>query len=1127
MDGASSSDWMLMLGRQVRLRTPGGEELALDPLAQLIAARLVLDGPQPRESLARRLWPETDTARARGNLRQRLLRLKTQAGRTWIDGGDTLVLAADLRVQRLADEPLLPELPEPADDELAAWLHGARQTWQQPRREALERALAEAEAEARLDDALARATECVALDPTAEQPRRALARVHYLRQDRARALVELDALDELLRRQHGAPPSPATQALRRQVLAQTGAPAPEVLAKTASELPVSLLRPPRLVGRDAEQAQLRQALDGGAACLLLGEAGLGKSRLIDDVLLGRAGAAGVKAQSGDAAVPFATLARLLRRLLADHAEAAPAHALQVLSPLLPGVATAASALLSPGPAVAVLAPEGPRLALLETLRTLWQRLGLRVVAVDDLHFADDASLELLQALIGDERLAGVCWLLAQRPAEPGGASARVDALLNGLAETARLQRLRLQPLDEPGVAALVGSLGLGLDAEAWAPRLHRHTGGNPLFVLETLKQLQRADVAGGRLPASASVEALIERRLQRLGAPALALARLAALAGADFDLPLAEAVAGRGLLDLADAWNELVLAQVLREDGSFAHDLVLDAVRRGVPSPVARELHRRIAGRLAACGAAPARLAEHWERAGASAEAGRAWRAAAQAAAAAGRHREEAVFCGRAAEAFGRCSDHAARFDALCAEVDACVRADLGEESLARAAALAGLAADDAERLRALRLHVDMLANRGQAAQALQQAQPAFALLERLPESALTLAERIRLSACAIGCHMHLMQHDEGGAALDRLLGQVASSGFTPAPAERQLLANAQANVAWISGRLREAVRHYERAADEAEALGRSADAAVCWGNIATSWARLGFSGHATEAAERSLRLHRIGDPGTGLVQQAAINLARARRDQGRFAEALALYEDAVAAFGASRSGVWRLVAELGLATTWSRLGQFARALALLHTDDGEAPAFLRSQRRLARGDLLLLMGGEGRPWLDEAWAVLREIPPYAPGSAVAWLQGQPPAEVWAEAGRIAAEAHAADLGGVALTARVRQAEAALALGREADAESAAAAALALLAEGRHPEGTSLPMVWWVGARAAQAAGLHHEAARRAAAGAHWLRDAALPHVAPPFIESFLTRHPVHRALLALQQALQGGAAAP
>lgn len=588
---------------------------------------------------------------------------------------------------------------------------------------------------------------------------------------------------------------------------------------------------------------------------------------------------------------------------------------------------------------------------------------------------------------------------------------------------------------------------------------------------------------------------------------------------------------GRGLLDLADAWNELAQAQVLREDGSFAHDLVLDAVRRGVPAPVARELHARIAAWLGARAAAPARLAEHWERAGVNAEAGAAWRAAARAAAATGRYREEAAFQARAAEAFGSCGDAASRFEALCDEVDALVRADLGAESLARAAALSALAADDSQRLRALRHHIDLLGNRGQPAEAIERAQLAFALLDPLlargDTQAQALAEHVRIGGAVVACHLHLMQRDEAVAVLDRLLGRLAASGVSPAAPEQQLLANAQANVAWISGRLREAAAHFEDAAAQAAALGQGNNVATSWNNIATCWARLGLNERAADAAERSWRQRRSGEPGTGLVQQTAVTLARARRDQGRFAEALALYEDAVAEFSRTQAHLWLHLAEMGLATTWARLGQFARGLALLHTDDQAAPPYIRAQRRLARGDLLVLMGGDARPWLDEGWAVLRGLPPHALGAALVWLQGREPDEVWAEATRIAAEALAADLGGVALAARVRQAEAALALGRAADAEAAAGTALSLLDEGHHPEGFGLPVVWWVAARAAHAAGRPHEAARRADVGARWLRDTALPHVAPPFIESFLTRHPVHRALLALQQSLQGNGSIP
>ena len=74
------------------------------------------------------------------------------------------------------------------------------------------------------------------------------------------------------------------------------------------------------------------------------------------------------------------------------------------------------------------------------------------------------------------------------------------------------------------MARLLLSLALpGLEAPAWAARLQRHTGGNPLFILETLKQLQPGDLAAGRMPRSATVGALIDRRLKALSADALAL----------------------------------------------------------------------------------------------------------------------------------------------------------------------------------------------------------------------------------------------------------------------------------------------------------------------------------------------------------------------------------------------------------------------------------------------------------------------------------------------------------------------------------------------------------------------------------------------------------------------------
>ena len=72
---------------------------------------------------------------------------------------------------------------------------------------------------------------------------------------------------------------------------------------------------------------------------------------------------------------------------------------------------------------------------------------------------------------------------------------------------------------------------------------------------------------------------------------------------------------GRRAVELANAWDELQQAQVLRDE-AFAHDLVADAVLRGLPTAVARRVHAQCAGWLQAHQGEPARVARHWRGAG-------------------------------------------------------------------------------------------------------------------------------------------------------------------------------------------------------------------------------------------------------------------------------------------------------------------------------------------------------------------------------------------------------------------------------------------------------------------------------------------------------------------------------
>ena len=93
------------------LLLPGGEVRLLDRHGALIAARLALAGPQPRRLLAGLLWPDVPPARARANLRQRLLRLKDLANSAWIVGYHTLSLLPGVRWDR--PDALVPGMPAP------------------------------------------------------------------------------------------------------------------------------------------------------------------------------------------------------------------------------------------------------------------------------------------------------------------------------------------------------------------------------------------------------------------------------------------------------------------------------------------------------------------------------------------------------------------------------------------------------------------------------------------------------------------------------------------------------------------------------------------------------------------------------------------------------------------------------------------------------------------------------------------------------------------------------------------------------------------------------------------------------------------------------------------------------
>jgi hypothetical protein len=174
----------------------------------------------------------------------------------------------------------------------------------------------------------------------------------------------------------------------------------------------------------------------------------------------------VSARPGDAGVPYASLGRALRAVIGRAPSMLEPAQRDELARVLPEI----------GPAVVAAAGATRRPTLFAALEALLldaRADGLAALVIDDLHFADSASLEMLQGLVLAESLADLRWGFAQRPAE---GEAAVEALATALEEAHRVEFVALGALDEPAMRELVESLGLdGHDPARLAPLLVRHT----------------------------------------------------------------------------------------------------------------------------------------------------------------------------------------------------------------------------------------------------------------------------------------------------------------------------------------------------------------------------------------------------------------------------------------------------------------------------------------------------------------------------------------------------------------------------------------------------------------------------------------------------------------------------
>jgi DNA-binding SARP family transcriptional activator/tetratricopeptide (TPR) repeat protein len=749
----------------------------------------------PRERLASEFWPELPATRARRRLSHTLWQIQDALGEASTDpdhlevAADTLAVRSDadfrvdveefergldrLRSRRsegrgrsrdLADLEAVVDLYQ--GDFLAGhydgWVVDEHQRLEHRYLDALIWLVELARSHGAYEDALTYARRLTNQDPLREDAHREVMRLSTLLGRTSDALRQYERCRAVLADELGTAPSVATEQLHDRILRQR------------QQGPVALARPDHepfpdrlpLLGRESERnaaiGVLENALTGvPGAALVEGDPGAGKSRfvaeLVDDGEWRGFEILSASCRGPEPTAPYAVVRQLLEPALT------PLRLAQLLprvSPVWLGlvaqIVPAVRAALPPEHRLppAVRQEEGAqrlRDALGATLSALAE-LDPLLIAVDDVQWADDASLEVLVAVAtatGEHRTA---LLLSYRGQEARARPPTWDAIRD-IDRRSRAVRIGLGPLDAFSIAELIRAIQRGRDlAPATATRLQRETGGNPLFVVETLRAMAESATDADALPLPSSIRELVLDRLEPLSSEARTVLDLAAIGGDGTDLDTLEIASELPPEVVADTVGTLVRRSLLRElDEGFGshHDQIRRVLLDALEPPVTAALHRRVGEALEQSHPGSiARLAHHFCEAGVPRKAVTYLRAAGREAAAVHAYAAADGYLTRAIEQQrSRPASVAARF-ALLAEHEAVLDV-LGDRDRQRRAVdeLVALAAGAPHRESdALRRRALLAAQVGELNEAEEAARRALAIVTdtgddaSLPGALLTLA---------------------------------------------------------------------------------------------------------------------------------------------------------------------------------------------------------------------------------------------------------------------------------------------------------------------------------------------------------------------------------------------------
>ncbi len=627
-----------------------GDPVSPQPGAKALAllAYLTLEPrPHTREALADLLWGESPEVEARASLRQALKQLR--------DSLATMV-HCDRKLVRL-DEPVECDVREflrqaETDPEAAAsvdiprflagfsirhapqfdeWVAETRASLLQRYAAVLGTLARDAMDRRRWRDAAERADRWLASDRLSDEAARVAIEARYLAGDRGAALARLAEYRTALLQETGCEPSHDLIALGRRIEAEAGQ------ARAAPDSDAWYARAPSfdasLIGRSDEWNTLmtvwKSASKGARRILLIeGEAGVGKSRLVDEFLrtVVAAGATVLRGRGYDAttAVPFAPVVEALRGALeAPGLAGTDPEWLTEVARLLPELRQRFPGLAEPEPT----SDPTDAWRLFEGVAQVIGSLAAErplVISVDDLQWCDEDSCKLIQFLARRLDRAPILWLGTTTLGELER-DAPAARLCRTLRARAGAETIALSGLGEEDVWRLVRELGhvsTPTGARRFASRISRITSGNPFYIFELIKTmfaqgLLAADErtgewtaspaaleAGKEFPVSRTVHDVIAERVDRLPEELGEVLITVAVAGGPGCRPeVLSHVHGISRLHAAAVCDALAERRLLVEGAGVyrcLHPVVAHVVRDGLTQTRRREVHRALAASLEA-----------------------------------------------------------------------------------------------------------------------------------------------------------------------------------------------------------------------------------------------------------------------------------------------------------------------------------------------------------------------------------------------------------------------------------------------------------------------------------------------------------------------------------------------